>query len=149
MLLNKTRRYARQAKTMQQSGKETKRSSSASKNSTQGGAVGAGGEKRKVKLTLDYVVSLSKDAPSVILQSASDLAASLNGGCLQRLDESMRFSARVPKCNNGGQQKGELDCQAKYVEVKGLNATEIDNMIIALLGDQEAVAYITRLAQGL
>ena len=39
-------------------------------------------------------------------------------------------------------EKGELDFQTKYAEVKGLNTTEIDNMIIALPGDQEAVAYL-------
>jgi len=95
-----------------------------------------------VKLTPDYAVNLSKDAPSVILESASDLAASLSDGCLQRLDESTRFSARVPKSNNGGLKKDEVDFQNKYAEVKGLIATEIDNMIIALPGDQEAVAYL-------
>ena len=101
ILLNKTRRYARQAMTMKQHGKKKKRSTSVSKTPTQGGAVGEGGDKRKVKLTPDYVVSLSKDAPPVILQSASDLAASLSCGRLQSLDESTRASVRVPKCNNG------------------------------------------------
>jgi len=32
--------------------------------------------------------------------------------------------------------------QVKYAEVKGLNTVEIDNMIIGLSGDQEAVAYL-------
>jgi len=128
--------------TMQKRGQNKKRSLSASKNPSQGGAGGAVGNKRKAKLTPDYVVSLSKDAPSIILQSASDLAASLSGGSLQRLDESTRFSARAPKCIHDVLQKPELDLRTKYAEVKGLNATEIDNMIIALPGDQEAVAYL-------
>jgi hypothetical protein len=127
---------------MTKDGKQMKRSTSGSKNPTQGGAVRAGGDRWKVNLTPDSVVSHSKDAPSVILQSASDLAASLSGGRLQRLDESTRASVRAPKYTYGGLQRGEMDAQTMYAEVKGLNTLEADQMIISHPGDQEAIAYL-------
>ena len=97
ILLNKTRWYARQ--TMTKEKMKMKRGTSGSKTPTQGGAARAGGDRRKVKLIPASVVSFSKDTPSVILQAASDLPASLKGGHLQRLDESTRGSVRAPKHN--------------------------------------------------
>jgi hypothetical protein len=58
------------------------------------------------------------------------------------LDESTRTSVRVPQPNKVCLQRGERVLQAKYADVKGFNTVEIDNMIIGLSGDQEAVAYL-------
>ena len=72
------------------------------------------------------MVSHSKDEPSVILQSTSDLAASLSGGRLQRLDENTQNSVLMPKYKYARLQRG--DFQTKYAEVKGLNTIEVDNV---------------------
>jgi len=127
---------------MKKDRKQKKRSTSASKTPTHGGMIRMDGDKRKVKLIPDSVVSLSKDAPSIILQSTKDLTASLSGGRLQRLEESTHASVRAPKYNNDGLQREKLDFQTKYAEVKGLKTTEIDNMIKGLAGDQDTVTYL-------